>query len=225
MLKISNMEYTWKQFFDEERNKPYYKQLHEKVMSEYQQYIVYPPYNLILNAFKLTPFNRVKVVLIGQDPYHNPYQAMGLSFSVPEGVPLPPSLINIYKEIENEYHVKLNQSGDLTYLAQQGVLLLNAILTVRKNQPSSHKDYGYDKLLENVITLLDNDNSPKVFLLWGNFAKSLTKYIHNKNHLILTSAHPSPLSAYNGFFGNNHFIKCNEFLISHNLEPINWIKK
>lgn len=217
--------YTWKEFFDNERKQPYYIALHSKIMEEYEKHVVYPPYNLILNAFKLTPFDKVKVVLIGQDPYHNPHQAMGLSFSVPDNVSLPPSLINIYKEIENEYHVKLNQTGDLTYLAEQGVLLLNAILTVRENQPSSHKNYGYQILLEHVIRKLDEDSSPKVFLLWGNFAKGLIKFIHNPHHLILTSAHPSPLSAYNGFFGNNHFLKTNEFLITNNLSPINWIKK
>jgi len=219
------MSYTWKEFFNEERQKPYYISLHEKVMSEYNRYIIYPPYPLILNAFKLTPFDQVKVIIIGQDPYHNPNQAMGLCFSVPEGVEPPPSLVNIFKEIGNEYHTNIKQNGDLTYLAKQGVLLLNAILTVRKNQPSSHKDYGYEKLLENVIRKLDEDNSPKVFLLWGNFARSLVKFIHNPVHLILQSSHPSPLSAYNGFFGNNHFIKTNEFLKSHNLQIIDWIKK
>lgn len=219
------MSYTWKEFFNEERIKPYYISLHEKVMDEYKRYIIYPPYPLILNAFKLTPFDQVKVIIIGQDPYHNPNQAMGLCFSVPEGVEPPPSLVNIFKEIGNEYHTSIKQNGDLTYLAKQGVLLLNAILTVRKNQPSSHKDYGYEKLLENVIRKLDKDNSPKVFLLWGNFARSLVKFIHNPTHLILQSSHPSPLSAYNGFFGNNHFIKTNEFLESHNLKIINWIKK
>ena len=136
------MSYTWKEFFSVERQKPYYLELHEKVMKEYHEYVVYPPYPLILNAFKLTPFDNVKVVIMGQDPYHNPHQAMGLSFSVPENIMLPPSLKNIFKEIENEYHVKMKENGDLTYLAKQGVLLLNSLLTVRKNEPKSHQNYG-----------------------------------------------------------------------------------
>lgn len=217
------MSYTWKEFFSIERNKPYYLSLHEKVMKEYQECVVYPPYPLILNAFKLTPFDNVKVVIMGQDPYHNPHQAMGLSFSVPENVMLPPSLKNIFKEIENEYHVKMKENGDLTYLAKQGVLLLNSLLTVRKNEPMSHQNYGYETLIENVIRALDEDDSPKVFLLWGNSAKSVQKFLHNPRHLILKSAHPSPLSAYNGFFNNNHFKLANEFLIRNNLTPINWI--
>lgn len=215
--------YTWKEFFNVEREKDYYISLHEKVVKEYQTKVVYPPYNLILNAFKLTPFDNVKVIIMGQDPYHNPHQAMGLSFSVPENEMLPPSLKNIFKEIENEYNVKMKNNGDLTYLAKQGVLLLNSLLTVRKNEPMSHQNYGYETLIEHVITLLDQDDSPKVFILWGNSAKSVLKYIHNPHHLILTSAHPSPLSAYNGFFNNNHFKKTNEFLIKNNLEPINWV--
>lgn len=215
--------YTWKEFFNVERKKDYYISLHEKVVKEYQTKVVYPPYNLILNAFKLTPFDNVKVIIMGQDPYHNPHQAMGLSFSVPENEMLPPSLKNIFKEIENEYNVKMKNNGDLTYLAKQGVLLLNSLLTVRKNEPMSHQNYGYETLIEHVITLLDQDDSPKVFILWGNSAKSVLKYIHNPHHLILTSAHPSPLSAYNGFFNNNHFKKTNEFLIKNNLEPINWV--
>lgn len=160
---------------------------------------------------------------MGQDPYHNPHQAMGLAFSVPENEVLPPSLKNIFKEIENEYHVKMKNNGDLTYLAKQGVLLLNSLLTVRKNEPMSHQNYGYETLIENVIKVLDNDDNPKVFILWGNSAKSVMKYIHNKNHLILTSAHPSPLSAYHGFFNNNHFKKANEFLKQHNRQEIKWV--
>lgn len=219
------MSYTWKEFFDEQKQQEYYIKLHQKIMEEYENYTVYPPYNLILNAFKLTPFDDVKVIILGQDPYHNPKQAMGLSFSVPDGVKLPPSLVNIYKEIGNEYNVNIIQNGDLTYLAKQGVLLVNSLLTVRENQPMSHKGYGYEKLLENVIRKLDEDDTAKVFILWGNSAKSVLPFINNKKHLILKSAHPSPLSAYNGFFGNNHFIKTNEFLIQNNRSPIDWIKK
>ena len=217
--------YTWKEFFETEKQKDYYIKLHNRIMEEYQKEVVYPPYNLILNAFKMTPFNEVKVVLIGQDPYHNEGQAMGLSFSVPEGFVLPPSLKNIYKEIENEFGQEVNQSGDLTYLAKQGVLLLNSLLTVRKNKPLSHQGYGYEILIENVLKKLNEDNSPKVFLIWGNSAKKLVRHVNNPRHLILYSAHPSPLSAYQGFFGNNHFLLTNEFLVKNALAPIKWIKK
>lgn len=214
---------SWKEFFDQERKLPYYLDLKNRVDFEYQNYVCYPPYNLILNAFKLTPFNQVKVVIMGQDPYHNPNQAMGLSFSVPKGEALPPSLKNIFKEIEVEFGKKMNNNGDLTYLANQGVLLLNALLSVRKNSPLSHQNFGYEILIENVIKFLNQDNRPKVFILWGNSAKKIMKFINNSRHLILCSAHPSPLSAYNGFFGNNHFIKVNEFLKENGLEEINWI--
>jgi uracil-DNA glycosylase len=219
------MAYTWKQFFEKEKQEQYYIDLHQKVMEEYNEYTIYPPYNLILNAYKLTPFENTKVVLLGQDPYHNPNQAMGLAFSVPHGIKVPPSLVNIYKEIGAEYNTTINQDGDLTYLAEQGVLLLNALLTVRENQPMSHKGYGYEILLEHTLIKLDEDDNPKVFILWGGAAKKMLKFLKNPKHLILTSAHPSPLSAYNGFFGNNHFIKTNEFLRSNNREEINWIKK
>ena len=217
--------YTWKDFFEQEKQKEYYISLKRRVMEEYQKGIVYPPYDLIYNAFKITPFSEVKVVLIGQDPYHNPGQAMGLSFSVPDGFPLPPSLKNIYKEIESEYQIEVNQSGDLTYLAKQGVLLLNSILTVRKNTPLSHQGYGYEILIENILKKLNESDSPIVFLAWGNSAKKLMKYVDNPRHLILYSAHPSPLSAYQGFFGNNHFKLTNEFLLKNRLTPIEWIKK
>ncbi len=220
------MQYrSWKEFFEEQRALPYYQSLHEKVMEDYKNFTVYPPYPLILNAFRLTPFDQVKVVIMGQDPYHNPNQAMGLAFSVPDSEMIPPSLINIYKEIGEEYGVTVRQGGDLTYLARQGVLLLNSLLTVRKNQPLSHQNYGYEELIARVITALDQDDRPKVFLLWGGSARSVMKYLHNPRHLILTSAHPSPLSAYHGFFGNNHFKKTNEFLIDHGLEPIVWYRK
>lgn len=214
---------TWQEFFNKERVLPYYVQLKEKVDLDYKNYVCYPPHNLILNAFKLTPLNEVKVVIMGQDPYHNPNQAMGLAFSVPNGEKLPPSLRNIYKEIENEYGKKMVDNGDLTYLAKQGVLLLNSLLSVKKNQPLSHQNYGYETLIENVIKVLNEDNNPKVFILWGNSAKTIKRLITNSNHYVLTSAHPSPLSAYHGFFGNNHFKLTNEFLKNNNLKQINWI--
>ena len=214
----------WKDFLNKEKELDYYKSLHEKVMEEYQKYTVYPPYHLIYNAFKLTPFDQVKVVIVGQDPYHEFNQATGLAFSVNKGVALPPSLQNIYKELENEYNVKINQDGDLSYLAKQGVLLLNRTLTVREHEANSHQSFGYDILLNHVIEALNKDDKPKVFILWGSFARSLKSMITNPNHLILQSSHPSPLSAYRGFFGNIHFINTNEFLKSHNLEEILWIK-
>lgn len=215
---------TWQEFFDKEKNLPYYKDLMDFVNNEYSLKIIYPPKELIFNAFDQTPFDNVKVVLIGQDPYINENQAMGLAFSVPSSSPLPPSLKNIYKEIENEYKKKMNQDGDLTYLAKQGVLLLNTTLTVEKGVSLSHANKGYEVLIRHIIEKLDLDNNPKVFILWGGNAKRLKKHINNKHHLILESAHPSPLGAYKGFFGNNHFILTNEFLKNNNLKEINWYK-
>ena len=179
---------------------------------------------MMFNAFKYTPLKEVKVVIIGQDPYHEDHQAMGLSFSVPKGVALPPSLINIFKEIENNFGYKMNYSnGDLTYLAKQGVLLLNTILTVRKSIPLSHQKIGYDLFVQDILKTIDEQNQPIVFLLWGNYARGLKKYLHNPNHLILESTHPSPLSANRGgFFNQNHFLKANNYLVSHGLKPINW---
>lgn len=216
--------FTWNEFFIEESKKEYYQNLMSFVDDEYNMKKIYPPRELIFSAFNLTPFNEVKVIIVGQDPYHNPNQAMGLAFSVPFGVKLPPSLYNIYREIENEFNCIMPNNGDLTYLAKQGVLLINSILTVEENKPLSHANKGYEILLSNVIKLLNDDNNPKVFILWGNSAKKLQKLITNPCHLVLTSAHPSPLSAYNGFFNNNHFIKTNDFLLDNNLSPINWVK-
>ncbi len=213
----------WKDILDEERIKPYYIELKEFVDREYEEYQVFPPKQKIYRALSLTPFSSTKVIILGQDPYHNPGQAMGLSFSVPKGIDLPPSLLNIFKEIENEYHENMVHSGDLTYLAVQGVLLLNTILSVRLNQPLSHQNKGYEILTDTLIKKLNEDDSPKVFILWGSKAIQKKEFITNPNHLILTSPHPSPLSASRGFFGNMHFIKCNQFLESHNLKPIRWI--
>ncbi len=213
----------WKEILNQERVKPYYLKLKEFVDNEYEHYRVFPPKQKIYRALSLTPFSSVKVVILGQDPYHNPKQAMGLAFSVPNGVDLPPSLLNIFKEIENEYGKTMIRSGDLTYLAKQGVLLLNTVLSVRMNQPLSHQNRGYEILTDTLISKLNEDDNPKVFLLWGSKANSKRELITNPHHLILTSPHPSPLSASRGFFGNQHFIKCNEFLVKNGLEPINWI--
>lgn len=217
---------NWQEFFENENKKEYMIRLKSFLDDEYQKYVIYPPRELMYNAFHLTPFDKVKMVIIGQDPYHEPHQAMGLSFSVPKGVELPPSLKNIYKEIENDLNIKMFPNGDLTYLAKQGVLLLNAILTVREKEALSHDKKGYDTLLKNVLLYLDKSNQPIVFVLWGRFARNLKKYITNPNRLILESNHPSPLSANRGgFFDNHHFSKANKYLVEHGLTPIDFQNK
>lgn len=215
---------TWEELFEKIKEKDYAKKINTILNQEYATHTIFPPRNMMFNAFKYTPLKKVKVVIIGQDPYHEDHQAMGLSFSVPEGVALPPSLINIFKEIENNFGYKMNYSnGDLTYLAKQGVLLLNTILTVRKSIPLSHQKIGYDLFVQDILKAIDEQDQPIVFLLWGNYARGLKKYLHNPNHLILESTHPSPLSANRGgFFNQNHFLKTNNYLVSHELTPINW---
>lgn len=215
---------TWEELFEEIKEKDYAKKINTILNQEYATHTIFPPRNMMFNAFKYTPLKKVKVVIIGQDPYHEDNQAMGLSFSVPKGVALPPSLINIFKEIENNFGYKMNYSnGDLTYLAKQGVLLLNTILTVRKSIPLSHQKIGYDLFVQDILKAIDEQNQPIVFLLWGNYARGLKKYLHNPNHLILESTHPSPLSANRGgFFNQNHFLKTNNYLVGHELTPINW---
>lgn len=217
---------TWKDVFDEIKKKDYCVKLHEFLEDEYKHYVIYPKRENLFAAFKLTPLEEVKVVIFGQDPYHEPDQAMGLSFSVPENVKVPPSLINIYKEIEYEYKTSFkNKSGDLTYLAKQGVLLLNTVLSVREHQPLSHNNDLYKEFTKDIVTALDALDQPIVFLLWGGNAKSMMKYLHNKNHLVLTSVHPSPLGAmHGGWFYNNHFKDANKYLENHGLKPINWLK-
>lgn len=219
MVKINN---DWQDFFDTETRKNYYLELREFLKNEYKTQTIYPPMNDIFNAFKLTPLSKVKVVIIGQDPYHNKGQGMGLSFSVNDGVKIPPSLKNIYKELEKEGFHPDTSTGDLTKWAQQGVFLLNACLTVREHQPNSHAGKGWETFTHNAIKLLNEDNSPKVFILWGAYAQKKAEVITNPKHLVLKSAHPSPFSADRGFFGNNHFIKTNEFLRENNLEEIKW---
>ena len=219
MINIGN---DWQLFFDKEQNQPYYEELRKLLKQEYVTHVVYPPMNDIFNAFKLTDLHDVKVVILGQDCYHGPNQAMGLSFSVREGVEEPPSLRNIHKEIMDENALQDEWGGDLTRWAEQGVLLLNSILTVREHEPGSHANHGWETLTDNVISLLNYSNEPKVFILWGGYARSKKKLITNCKHLVLESAHPSPLSAYRGFFGNNHFNLTNEFLKAHNLTEIYW---
>lgn len=214
---------TWEEFFLEEKKKKYFKDLLNFVINEYNKEICHPDFDDIWTSFKLTKLENVKVVILGQDPYHNFNQAHGLAFSVKTGK-LPPSLRNIYKEIESNFNIKLNQDGDLSYLAKQGVLLLNDILTVRHLKPLSHKNMGWEVLTNNIIKLLDTLDKPMVFILWGKNARKKSMLIKNKKHIILESAHPSPLSAYHGFFGSKPFSKTNEYLIYNNLEPIRWDK-
>lgn len=213
----------WDEFFQKIKEKDYSKRLKDFLDKEYANHTIYPPRLLMFNAFNQTSPKEIKVVIIGQDPYHEPNQAMGLCFSVPNGVSLPPSLINIYKEIEIEYGIAMKQNGDLTYLAKQGCLLLNTVLTVRAHQAFSHNIDEYKLFIKDVLTYIDNLNQPIVFMLWGNSAKQYKQYIHNPNRLILESVHPSPLSANRGgWFNNNHFKKTNEFLTKNNIKNIIW---
>ena len=215
---------SWSDFFKKIQGEPYCESLNKFLNNEYQEHTCYPPRELLFNAFKLTPLDKVKVVIVGQDPYHEPGQAMGLSFSVPRGIKVPPSLINIYKEISQEYNCQMNySSGDLTYLAKQGVLLLNSILSVRAHQAMSHTIEEYKLFLSSVLNELDHQDHPIVFLLWGGPARKLKGYLHNPSHLILECIHPSPLAAiHGGWFGNNHFKKANEFLEKNGCVPIKW---
>lgn len=215
---------SWDYFFKQEQAQEYTKELQAFLDKEYATHTVYPPRQMMFSAFKMTPLDKVKVVIVGQDPYHEPAQAMGLSFSVPKGVPLPMSLINIFKEIESDLHIKMDFScGDLSGWAQQGVLLLNAFLSVRRGQPLSHRHPGYTQFFEHVLGLLNQLEQPIVFLLWGSFARGYRRLLTNPRHFILESVHPSPLAANRGgWFGNHHFSRANEFLSRHNLEPIDW---
>lgn len=219
MIKINN---DWQDFFERETKKDYYLKLRNFLKGEYNNYTVYPPMEEIFNAFKITPLSKVKVVILGQDPYYNQGQAMGLSFSVKDGIKPPPSLVNIYREISNDLNREINiSSGNLTHWAEQGVFLLNTTLTVRDGEPLSHKGHGWEIFTDNVIKTLNENDSPKVFLLWGNNAKAKKNLITNKNHLILEAGHPSPLSA-RYFYGCRHFSKTNDFLIKNGLKPIKW---
>ena len=207
-----NINNGWKEFFEEQKELDYYKKLAAFVDEEYSSNTIYPPKKNIFKAFELTDINDIKLVIIGQDPYHEKNQAMGLAFSVPKGVSKPPSLCNIYKEIEMEYNYKMPDSGDLTSWANEGIFLLNNVLTVREGVANSHKGYGWEVFTDNAIKYIDKINRPICYMLWGNFARSKKEIITNPNALILESAHPSPLSASRGFFGNNHFKRYNAFL-------------
>lgn len=216
------IEKSWKQRLAPEFEKAYFASLVEFVRNEYRQTTVYPPARLIFNAFDCCPFDKVKVVIIGQDPYHGPGQAHGLCFSVSEGVPNPPSLQNIFKEIQDDLGKSLPSNGDLTRWATQGVLLLNATLTVQAHRAGSHQRKGWEEFTDAAIRCLNEEREHIVFILWGSYAQKKGAFIDRKRHLVLTSAHPSPLSAYNGFFGNHHFSRANEYLTIHGEQPIEW---
>ncbi len=217
------IEESWKDALADEFHKDYFATIKEKLIEEKkQQHAIYPPGNLIFNAFNTTPFDRVKIVILWQDPYHGPGQAMGLSFSVPEGIALPPSLKNIYQEIHEDIWLAVPKTGDLTPWAEQGVLLLNAILTVRANQPASHQQLGRQQFTDSVIKTISDQKEHVVFMLRGNFAKGKKALIDTTKHLVLESPHPSPFSVHSGFFGCKHFSKANEYLQEHGLEPIDW---
>ena len=219
MVNIGN---EWDSLLAEEFEKQYYLKLRAILANEYKTQTIYPNMHDIFNALKYTSYSDVKAVIIGQDPYHGPNQAHGLCFSVKRGVVPPPSLKNIFKEIEAELGIKPPNHGELTQWAENGVLLLNASLTVRAGQANSHKNIGWEVFTDNIISLLNKREAPMVFLLWGANAKQKQALITNPNHKILTCAHPSPLSAFNGFFGCGHFKECNEFLVSKGIEPVNW---
>lgn len=216
------IEESWKQILSAEFEKDYFRQLTDFVRNEYRSTTVYPPGKLIFNAFNLCPFEQVKVVIIGQDPYHGPGQAHGLCFSVNDNVPFPPSLRNIFKEIQDDLGKPIPESGNLTRWAKQGMLLLNATLTVRAHQAGSHQRRGWEEFTDAAIRALAEQREHLVFILWGAYAQKKGAFIDRSRHLVLTSVHPSPLSAHNGFFGNRHFSRANEYLQQHGLTPIEW---
>lgn len=219
-VKIDN---SWREHIGAEFEKPYFSALTDFVRHEYTTTTCYPPGSLIFNAFNLCPFDRVKVVIIGQDPYHEPGQAQGLSFSVPEGVPFPPSLQNIFKEIQLDLGKPMPPTGDLTRWAEQGVLLLNATLTVRAHQAASHQRHGWEQFTDAAIRTLNAERENLVFILWGGYARSKAQLIERSHHLVLESVHPSPLSANRGgWFGNHHFSQCNAYLREHGEQEIDW---
>lgn len=221
-MKNVDIEPSWHEKLMAEFEKPYFEMLTQFVRAEYANGLCFPPGKLIFNAFNQCPFDNVKVVLIGQDPYHEPGQAQGLCFSVGDGVKFPPSLRNIFTEIQSDLGVDVPDSGDLTRWAKQGVLLLNATLTVRAHAAGSHQNKGWETFTDAVIRAVSEGRDNVVFMLWGSYAQSKAKLIDSTRHCVLKSAHPSPLSAYRGFFGNHHFSICNQYLQQHGQEAINW---
>lgn len=219
MGQITN---DWLEPLKAEFSKEYYKQLYKSVVYEYSRGVVYPPSDDIFNAFHYTPLSNVKVVILGQDPYHEPNQAHGLCFSVKKGVPAPPSLVNIYKELNSDLGCYIPNNGYLVKWAKQGVLLLNSVLTVRAHNAFSHKNIGWEQFTDAVIDIVNQKDEPVVFMLWGNAAIRKAEKVDRNKHYVLTAPHPSPLSASRGFFGCRHFSKCNEFLIKNQKEAIDW---
>lgn len=212
----------WALQLQEETRKPYYKTLYETVVKEYKTTQVFPPSRDLFKAYELCPYHKVKVVILGQDPYHNVGQAQGMSFSVPKGVPLPPSLQNIFKEIRDDLSILEPDCGDLSYWAKQGVLLLNTVLTVRAHQAFSHRGIGWEEFTDATIRAIEEKEDPVVYILWGAPAQKKRSMIRQKKRLVLTAPHPSPLSAYRGFFGSKPFSKCNAYLRKEGVEEIDW---
>ena len=219
---MSKLNGDWEEALKGEFKKPYYKELYYFIKNEYETKQIFPPFEDLFSAFHFTALKDVKVVILGQDPYHNDGQAHGLSFSVKPEVAIPPSLLNIYRELQADLGTYIPDNGYLLKWAKQGVFLLNAVLTVRAHNAASHSNKGWEKFTDAVIEILNKEDRPIVFLLWGRFAKEKAKMLNNPKHLVLTAAHPSPLSAYNGFFACKHFSKTNEFLTKNNIEPIDW---
>ncbi|AEN86955.1 uracil-DNA glycosylase [Priestia megaterium] len=219
---MSILKNDWAPLLEEEFQKDYYIQLREFLVDEYNHHTIYPDKYDIFNALHYTDYKNVKVVILGQDPYHGPNQAHGLSFSVQPGVKTPPSLVNIYKELKNEMDYHIPNNGYLVKWAEQGVLLLNTVLTVRRGEANSHKGKGWEQLTDRIIELVAQKEEPVVFLLWGKHAQAKKELIHHSHHLILESPHPSPFSANRGFFGNNHFQRANDFLVKHGRQSIDW---
>ncbi|MBT2256325.1 uracil-DNA glycosylase [Priestia megaterium] len=219
---MSILKNDWAPLLEEEFQKDYYIQLREFLVDEYNHHTIYPDKYDIFNALHYTDYKNVKVVILGQDPYHGPNQAHGLSFSVQPGVKTPPSLVNIYKELKNEMDYHIPNNGYLVKWAEQGILLLNTVLTVRRGEANSHKGKGWEQLTDRIIELVAQKEEPVVFLLWGKHAQAKKELIHHSHHLILESPHPSPFSANRGFFGNNHFQRANEFLFQHGRQSIDW---
>ena len=216
------IEPSWKKALAKEFEKPYFQKLTEFVRNEYENEKVYPSPKFVFNAFELCPFDDVRVVILGQDPYHGPKQAHGLCFSVPQKTPIPPSLQNIYKEIHTDIGIPISQKGNLENWAKQGILLLNATLTVRENTPGSHQHQGWEEFTDAVIKTLSDKKEHLVFILWGKYAQEKGAIIDQEKHLILKAAHPSPFSAYNGFFGCKHFSKTNRYLQKYGVNPVDW---
>jgi len=213
---------TFREIVELEKQKEYYQKLKERVDEEYQNFTIYPPKNEIFNSLNATSFDNVKVVILGQDPYHEPNQANGLAFSVKKGVRIPPSLVNIYKEAHTDVGIRIPNHGDLSSWSKQGVLLLNNVLTVRAHKANSHKGFGWEQFTLNVVKYLNQREKPLVFILWGKNAQEKEQFIDTNKHLIIKSVHPSPLSANGGFFGSKPFSKANEFLKRHNIKAIDW---